>query len=331
LQKSPEYLVACAHTAEHAFVGSLQKLAGHTLSVVKVDHRDKINTVIIRKVPNIDRKLIIQAQEDVNRLINTGRRVISYSFSSLSEAREHFPTLRANEERINERDQVRVVEIEDHDLAACAKEHVTNLTECDFVLVTRISESSNVFEIDFTVGLQAKVVAIHNSLKLLNICSEIGANINSVENTVKKLKNENEKLLRKLKTHSRKNLDKIIPCTLENNRITIIQGVFTDLIDSEIRTFADKKIVSDNTVVIIANAHNDDSDDASNSTANIVVARNDILKNIDCNKIVKEIASIEGRGGGKPHFATGVIKKDEMTEIVKNVATLVTKKYGQIQ
>jgi alanyl-tRNA synthetase len=197
--------------------------------------------------------------------------------------------------------------------------------------VTRISETSNVFEIDFTVGLQAKEAAIHNSLKLLNICNEIGANIDSVENTVKKLKNENEKLLRNLKTHSRENLDKIIPCTVENNRITIIQGVFTDLIDSEIRTFADKKIVNDNTVVIIANAHNDDSDDASNPTANIVVARNDVLKDIDCNKIVKEIASIEGRGGGKPHFATGVIKKHEMTDIVKNVVTLVTKKYEQMQ
>jgi alanyl-tRNA synthetase len=327
MQKSPEYFLACAHTAEHAFVGSLQNLAGQTLSVVKVDHRDKINTVIIRKAPNIDRKLIIQAQESVNRLINTGRRVISHTFSSLSEAKERFPTLRANEERINERDQVRVVEIEDHDLAACAKGHVTNLTECDFVLVTRVSESSNIFEIDFTVGLQAKEAATHNSLKLLNICSEIGANINSVENTVKKLKNENEKLMRDLKTHSRKSLDKITPYTVENNRITIIQGVFTNLIDTEIRAFADKKIVNDNTVVIIANVHNDDSDDASNPTANIVLARNEVLKEIDCNKIVKEIASIEGRGGGKPHFATGVIKKDEMTDIVKNVVSLVTKKY----
>ncbi len=52
-----------------------------------------------------------------------------------------------------------------------------------------------------------------------------------------------------------------------------------------------------------------------------------MLKDIDCNKIVKEIASIEGRGGGKPHFATGVIKKDEMTDIIKNVVSLVTKKY----
>ncbi len=75
-------------------------------------HGDKINTVFIRKVPNTDRKLIIQAQGDVNRLINTGKRVVSYSFSSLSEAKKRFPKLRANEERISEHGQVRVVEIE---------------------------------------------------------------------------------------------------------------------------------------------------------------------------------------------------------------------------
>jgi alanyl-tRNA synthetase len=326
MQKSPEYLRACAHTVEHAFVGALQNLAGQTLSVVKVDHRDKNNTVFIRRVPKIDHELIIQAQEDVNQLINTGRKVMSYSFSSLSEAKKHFPMLRANEERILEPDQVRVIEIENHDLAACAKEHVINLTECDFFLVTRISKSSNIFEIDFSVGPQAKEAAIHTSLKLLNICHEIGANINSVENTVKKIKNENEKFLRILKSHSRKNLDNIKPYTVENSKLTIIQGTFTDLIDSEIRTFADKKIVNNNTVVIIANAHNNDSH-ASNSTATIVVARNASLKEIDCNRIVKEIASIDGRGGGKPHFATGVVKKDEMIDIVKGVVTLITKKY----
>lgn len=132
--------------------------------------------------------------------------------------------------------------------------------------------------------------------------------------------------MRILKSHSRENLDNIKPYTVENNKITIIQGTFTDLIDSEIRIFADKKIVNNNTVVIIANAHNNDSH-ASNSTATIVVARNASLKEIDCNRIVKEIASIDGRGGGKPHFATGVVKKDEMIDIVKDVVTLVTKKY----
>ena len=66
---------------------------------------------------------------------------MSHTFSSLDEAKKHFPSLRANEERIVGPQQVTVIEIENHDLAACARDHVTNLTECDFFLVTRVSNS----------------------------------------------------------------------------------------------------------------------------------------------------------------------------------------------
>ena len=38
-----------AHTAEHAFIGSLQKILKSTLSVRKVDHKDPYNIAFIRK------------------------------------------------------------------------------------------------------------------------------------------------------------------------------------------------------------------------------------------------------------------------------------------
>ena len=324
MQESLELHFARAHTAEHAFVGALQKLAGQTLSVVKVDHREKNNTVFIRTVPKMDLELILQAQENVNQLITTGRNIMSYTFSTLDEAKKQFPKLRANEERIIGPQQVTVIEIENHDLAACARDHVANLTECDFFLVTRVSTSGNITEIDFSVGLQAREVAIHTLQKLLNICNEIGANINSVENTVKKIKSQNEMLLRDLKSYSRKSLDSLQPSTADNNNTILFHGVFNDLIDSEIRAFADKKIANSKAVVIVANAHNDESNNnpTSEPTAIIVVAANESLNDIDCNRIVKEIA---GRGGGKPHFATGLIKKEEMSNIVENIVTLVNK------
>ena len=37
-----------AHTAEHAFIASLQKLLGKTLDVRKVEHRDYDNLAIIK-------------------------------------------------------------------------------------------------------------------------------------------------------------------------------------------------------------------------------------------------------------------------------------------
>ena len=327
MQESLEFPFARAHTAEHAFVGALQNLAGQTLSVVKVEHRRKNNTAFIKTVPKMDLELILQAQENVNQLIKTGRSVMSYTFSSLDEAKKRFPSLRANEERIIGPQQVTVIEIEHHDLAACARDHVTNLTECDFFLVTGVSNRGNITEIDFSVGLQAREVATHALRKLLNICNVTGANINSVENTVKKIKNQNDKLLGDLKNYSRKSLDSLQPYTFDSNKVTLFHGIFNNLIDSEIRAFADKRIADSNTIVIIANAPNDDSNNnnspVSEPTATIVVAANESLKAIDCNKIVKEIV---GKGGGKPHFATGLIKKNEMADIVSTVIALVKKK-----
>jgi hypothetical protein len=41
--------------------------------------------------------------------------------------------------------------------------------------------------------------------------------------------------------------------------------------------------------------------------------------NIDCNKLFREISSKYGRGGGTPHFVTGVVDKERVTAIVNNV------------
>ena len=121
-----------AHTAEHAFVGSLQKILGTTLEVRKVEHREKDSILIIR-LSNLDLQTITDAQREVNSLIRVGRKVKTYSFETMESARKHFPNLRANEDRIK-RDKVpiRVVEIEGHDVAACAMNHAGDLHECEF-------------------------------------------------------------------------------------------------------------------------------------------------------------------------------------------------------
>jgi len=62
-----------AHSAEHAFIGSLQYLIGKTLNVRKVEHRKADNSVFIT-IPNLDLELIIRAESEVNSLINMGKK-----------------------------------------------------------------------------------------------------------------------------------------------------------------------------------------------------------------------------------------------------------------
>jgi alanyl-tRNA synthetase len=287
-------------------------LLGQTLKVRKVEHKGSgYNTAFIL-IPQLDLDAVIKAEAEVNSLIAKGRRVTTHVFSSLEEAKRKIPDLRANEERITAAapSEVKVVEIENHDVAACAMEHASNLQECDFFLVTRLSKSGSEYEVDFVIGRQAKDAAVALSSKLLRVCSELRANINTVEKTAQKLRSENEINARKLKALSQEKLAGIQPIT--SATVTLLKGVFENLSDEQLQEFAGEIITSPNTVVVLANI--------SDERANIVLACNEKMQGIDLNKIFKQFADAHGRGGGKPHFVTGFVKKQVVTTVLDSIA-----------
>jgi alanyl-tRNA synthetase len=302
-----------AHTAEHAFIGSLQQLLGQTLRVRKVEHKgDATSSTAFIIISQLDLDIVLRAESQVNSLIAEGRKVTTKTFASLEEAKKHIPNLRANEERIS--GEVRVVEIEGHDVAACAMEHAGNLKECDFFLVTRVSKSGSEYEVDFAVGQQAKETAVSLSAKLLKVCGELGANINTVENTAKKLKQEYEGNRGKLRMLSREKLAAIQPES--NGRLALFRGVFSSLADDQLQEFAGEKIAGANDVVVlVANV--------GLENASIVFARSEKLSEIDCSKLFKEAAGADGRGGGKLHFVTGVVKKEAAGKVVDIISKKV--------
>jgi alanyl-tRNA synthetase len=202
-----------------------------------------------------------------------------------------------------------VVEIENHDVAACAMEHASNLQECEFFLVTRLSKGGSEYEVDFVVGRQAKDTAVALSSKLLRVCHELRANINTVENTAQKLRSENEINARKLKALSREKLAGIQPVT--SGTVTLLKGIFENLSDNQLQEFAGEIIINPNTLVLLANI--------SDERANIVFARNEKMEGIDLNKMFKQFADIDGRGGGKPHFVTGIIKKQAVSRVLYSI------------
>jgi len=276
-----------------------------------VEHKGSgYNTAFIL-IPKLDLDTVIKAEAEVNSLIAKGRRVTTRIFSSLEEAKREIPELRANEERITAAasSEVKVVEIENHDVAACAMEHASNLQECEFFLVTRLSKGGSEYEVDFVVGRQAKDTAVALSSKLLRVCHELRANINTVENTAQKLRSENEINARKLKALSREKLAGIQPVT--SGTVTLLKGIFENLSDNQLQEFAGEIIINPNTLVLLANI--------SDERANIVFARNEKMEGIDLNKMFKQFADIDGRGGGKPHFVTGIIKKQAVRRVLDSI------------
>ena len=296
-----------AHTAEHAFIGALQNVLGQTLRVRKVEHKKDDNTAFV-VIPQLDVDAVVKAEIMVNALIAEGRSVTTRTYPSLEGARKHNPSLRANEERIS--GEVRVVEIEDHDVAACAMDHASNLRECEFFLATRLSKSGSEYEVDFVVGRDAKDAAVALSAKMMKVCEELGANPNTVESTARKARTEGEVNFKKLKALSKEKLDGITP--ISNGKVAVIKGAFFGLADEALLEFAGDKITAANTVAVLANA-------SASETTYFILARHEAM-DIDCNKVFREVAGAEGRGGGKPHFVTGVVKKEKAQQIADRIA-----------
>jgi len=218
-----------AHTAEHAFIGSLQKILNKTLSVRKVEHKDSYNIAFIRASEvELDFEKIVSAEKEVNRLILEGRKILHHSFSSLNEAKKVFPSLRANETRLENAGTITVVEIENHDLSACSMEHVDNLSECTFFLVTNMSMNESDYEIRFIVGKSAMDEAIRITQKINNICNQVGANYNTVEATIKKLHYEREQYYNRLKKLTNKILADIPNRNFDKHNINVITDVRND-------------------------------------------------------------------------------------------------------
>ncbi|MGI8834615.1 MAG: DHHA1 domain-containing protein [Nitrososphaeraceae archaeon] len=314
-----------AHTAEHAFIGSLQRILGTTLKVRKVEHREKDSSVIIN-LSNLDPETVIEAQYKVNALIYSGRKVKTHSFETMEKARLQFPELRANEERIKLSDQpIRVIEIEGHDIAACAMNHVSDLRECEFFFVTRISRLGGAaeYEINFAVQNQAKEASTILSRKLLHICHYLGANMNTIENTVKKLNQERKLYATKIKRLTIEYLNKIEPTVIdENGKVNLIDDIMYGLDDEEIRSFVGKKASAthEDIVVLIVHIRGDEDESAS-----VYFARTQSLKPIDCNKLFNQYSYLGVKGGGKPTFVTGIIHKEKTKELMKHLIMDVRK------
>ena len=304
-----------AHTAEHAFIGSLQKILNKTLNVRKVEHKDSYNVAFINASgTHLDFEKVSMAQKEVNRLILEGRKILHHSFPSLNEAKMKLPNLRANEARLADADKITVVEIENHDVAACSMEHVNNLSECIFFLVTSLSKNGFDFEIKFMVGKNAMDEAVNAIEKINMICDQIDANYNTLEATIRRHYNEREQYYEQLKKITNKMLNEIPIQYFEKNNVTVISSILDNANWRIIQNFAGEKILEPRTIIILINM--DDSD-----VANLIFARSADV-DLDCVKIFQNLRKNQeiGLGGGKPNFVNAKIVKPMSDKILQTLA-----------
>ena len=298
-----------AHSAEHAFIGSLQKILGRTLDVRKVEHMGKKNTAYV-----VDDQLsldaVLKAENMVNSLIRKGARIFQQEFASLEDARNSISSLRANEKRIVGR--VRVIEIEGHDYAACNRDHSSDIRECDFFLVTGLTKDGNECRVDFAVANYAKEEARRISTILLSICSELGANLNTIEETVKKLRAQTGVQTAKLRSITEQQLGHMQ--TERIGDITLSVGSFANLEDRQILESVSRLIEREATIVIITNTFGESAD--------IILAKSNRIACPDL-RVIFQNCPVKAKGGGTSDFVCGVIDAKTAESFVDSVVATI--------
>jgi len=151
--------------------------------------------------------------------------------------------------------------------------------------------------------------------RLLGVCGELGANLNTVENTIRKLKSDYSLSRGKLCTLGSGILAGTTPQKIGD--VLIIKAVLSNLDDEQLVEFAGQRIASEKNIVILLSNQGPD-------TATIVFARSGDLIDLDCSSVFRKVVGTDGRGGGRANFVTGSVSKTALARIMDGLSSEVS-------
>ncbi len=301
--------MSVAHTAEHLFMGSLKRLVP-SIEVKKVETEGEKGIAIILS-KHLDWQIIFEAEKMTNRVIDKAKEIKEHFFDSLEDAKKAFPSLRAYEERIT--GKTRAIEADGYDYSACRAEHARNTKECSFFIVTKFSKAGkDLFGIEFYVGESAKMKA----LEIAKICMEVneivGSTLDTLKRTVQNLKDDFLNTRKRLALLSKKEAEDIK--FIEKNGIKIYLKIFDGLDNKKLMEKAGELMKNEGSVVVFANR---------DENAFLILGRSPNLE-LDCNAILKEAAmKFNGKGGGKPEFASGIVDNDKVEDALEFIESKI--------
>jgi len=308
------YTLMKLHTAEHIFYRSLMKeLLDSELKDIWLtfddEKREGSGTITVESSKPLGWRTLTKVEAKVNKIIHENRSVKTYILN----VKELTEDIRVRESLLKKVNQVRIVEVEDFDKAACSGTHVRKTGEIIFFKITSIErKGNNIYHIDFKVGEDALNFALTVSNQVLWKAQNLGYNPNEILYVLEKYEKTRESL-NDLKTQ----LLETLPLYIERNK-EIIQDI--SLYHCMCKGFEVKELtalgrklkkkIKENFVAILV---------GTNGATSIVVVSKGV--NLDTLKILKEsLAEYGGKGGGKSDFAVyGVKKSDDVNKLLDNL------------
>ena len=281
-----------AHTGEHIFFRSLSKVIPE-VSLDKISIKEEKNALYIKYEGDLAWGKLLDAERLTNNIILENKKVIVHN-SKKEEVVTKFPSIRIKLDRIQTED-VRIVEVENYDFAACSGEHVNSTKEIDFFLLTKVNKTGeSSYRLEFEVAENAKEEALKLSNIALASMEMLQSAPENVERTISNLLKDNEKYRQNLAEFSQKSFESIAPKDISGTKLyfEILKGIDRkilikkagELIEQS-KTFLVLFLIDDGIFVICGRSKDMDYD-----------VRN-LLNSI--------LTRFGGRGGGRENFAQG--------------------------
>ncbi len=179
------------HTGEHLLIGSLvRRVPGSR--VVRVVHEEHVDKAFIESREAVSWEVVLEAAREANQRVKEGHIVSIEYFDSLEEAKKRYPSLRAYEERLEDKTRIRVVNIGGFDFSACKNPHVENTSSVGLIVPLRVSSvRKGLYEVVFISGSEAVERVLKDTDILYRISRLLGC---SREDIMKRVNNVVEEL-----------------------------------------------------------------------------------------------------------------------------------------
>ncbi|MBM7868826.1 alanyl-tRNA synthetase [Clostridium pascui] len=309
------------HTATHILHASLRKILGEHIQQAG----SYVDSERLRFDFNHFQGLTEEEIKEVETLVNENVMNVSgvsTEVMSIEEAKKSGATALFDDKYAED---VRVVNVGDFSKELCGGTHVTNSGEIGlFKIISESGVAAGIRRIEAFTGLNAikyveeKERTLKEAAALLKTSErEILSKISSQLNEMKIKDKEIAELKSKLASGSE---DEILNSIKEVNGIKVVTGALSGVDANALRDLADKLRSKIESGVVVLGSNADEK------VQFVAMATKDVIaKGIHCGKIIKEVASVAGGGGGgRPDMAqAGGKLPEKLEEAIGLVETIV--------